>query len=143
MKRMFLPVIGILAVSAFLLFVLAQARAGEKQECSLASLHGTYGFTSTGFRVDTGPVANVGIFTFDGQGSLTQDLTNSRNGVISRGVHAKGTYTVSSNCRGSWEIVSSTSPTADFAINTREHEVMFIRTDEGSTITGILRKQAL
>lgn len=138
MKRMLFPIIGIVVAGAFLSGVMAKVDAGESHECTLASLEGSYGYTSTGTLVDIGPVGNVGLFTFDGQGNLTQQLTNSRNGVITR-AEWTGTYTVSSNCRGSWEITSGT--TADIVINADGNEVMFIRTNDGATITGILRKQ--
>jgi hypothetical protein len=126
--------IGILAASGALL-----VRADETHGCTLASLRGTYGYTSTGFVVDVGPVANAGKFTFDGRGHLTQDNTNVRNGVVRRGLHAEGTYTVAPDCRGSWE---TTTTASDFVINSGGNEVMFIRTDEGATVTGILHRQS-
>jgi hypothetical protein len=116
------------------------ARADEDHTCTLGSLEGPYGFISTGTLIAVGPIANVGVITFDGEGNLSQHLTNSRNGVIMP-VDVTGTYTVNPNCTGSWII--SNGNTADFVIVAGGREVMFIRTVPGTVITGILTKQSL
>src|SRR5882762_4804592 len=123
------------------------AQADEDHACALGSLEGLYGFISTGTLIGVrlvvnGPIANVGVITFDGEGNLSQHLTNSRNGVIMP-VDVTGTYTVNPNCTGSWTI--SNGNTADFVIVASGSEVMFIRTVPGTVITGILsllRKQS-
>ncbi len=128
------------------------AQADEDHTCTLGSLEGPYGFIQTGTLIGAGPIANpnlpianVGVITFDGEGNLSQHLTNSRNGVISP-VNVTGTYTVNPigesphNCTGSWTI--SNGNTADFVIVAGGSEVMFIRTVPGTVITGILTKQS-
>jgi len=128
------------------------AQADEDHACTLGSLEGLYGFISTGTLIGVRlvangpivnvPIANVGVITFDGEGNLSQHLTNSRNGVIMP-VDVTGTYTVNPNCTGSWTI--SNGNTADFVIVAGGSEVMFIRTVPGTVITGILsllRKQS-
>jgi len=117
----------------------ANAHADEDRTCALGSLEGPYGFISTGTLIAVGPIANVGVITFDGEGNLSQHLTNSRNGVIMP-VDVTGTYTVNPDCAGSWTI--SNGNTANFVIVAGGSEVLFIRTVPGTVITGILRKQS-
>ena len=134
---------GALAVVVIVLFlsVVPNAEASRDDACTLASLHGSYGFTSTGTLKITGfsgPVANVGVFTFDGEGNLSQDLTNIRDGMRNDLFNLAGTYTVNADCTGSW-VRGVTA--ANFVIVAGGREVMFIRTDPGATVTGLLRKQ--
>lgn len=132
---------GALTVVIIVLFlsVVPDAEVSAHHQCTLASLDGAYGFTSTGALVNVGPVANVGIFAFDGEGTFSQDFTNSRNGVITH-LSFTGTYTVNPNCTGSWAVPGG--PQVDFVIVAGGSEVLFIRTNSGATVTGILRKQS-
>ena len=67
---------------------------GEKdQQCSNATLHGSYGFHATG----TGFVA-VGRFVFDGNGGLTGKLFVRRPGTNIGPVEITGTYSVTPDC---------------------------------------------
>src|SRR5882762_11338851 len=53
----------------------------ENGSCSVATLNGAYGFFRTG-TVPGGPLAGVGIITFDGTGAVaTARQTTRRNGV--------------------------------------------------------------
>ena len=77
-----------------------------RQDCSLQSLKGCFGFTITGAlippNVFTGPLTGIALTNFDGHGSLTQVDTVSVNGfppIIGRS--AQGTYTVNPDCTGS------------------------------------------
>ena len=62
-----------------------------------ATLHGTYMTQGTGSFVGVGPMAAVGVWTFDGEGNSVLTMTVSVNGAISR-ASLSGTYTVKSNC---------------------------------------------
>src|SRR5260370_42169287 len=68
--------------------------------CTVASLHGSYGYFLSGPLIGLGPVAAVGIVTLDGARGLSAQDTVSNNGVIS---HRNGpcTYSMNSNCKGS------------------------------------------
>ena len=67
---------------------------GEKdQQCSNATLHGSYGFHATG----TGFVA-IGRFVFDGNGGLTGKLFVRRPGTNIGPVEITGTYSVTPDC---------------------------------------------
>ena len=67
---------------------------GEKdQQCSNATLHGSYGFHATG----TGFVA-IGRFVFDGNGGLTGKLFVRRPGTNIGPLEITGTYSVTPDC---------------------------------------------
>jgi len=74
MKRM-IASITLLTISVAVLIVLGTARkaTAERQSgCSNATLRGSYGIHATGAALSgplAGPVAFVGVFTFDGRGS--------------------------------------------------------------------------
>lgn len=101
-----------LAVSATLVFVVASwkhaAPAVHAQGgCSLATLMGNYGFTSSGFTTPNHsvkgtevPFAVVGGGNFDGAGNFSINYTLAIRGGISQGLTTSGTYTVNSDCTG-------------------------------------------
>jgi hypothetical protein len=74
--------------------------------CSVASLRGTYAFRRTGTNTDLGgPVAQIGIDVFDGNG--TRGLvrtTRSTNGTIEDWTNfpPSGSYTIRRDCTGSF-----------------------------------------
>jgi hypothetical protein len=73
--------------------------AGDGDICSVASLHGGYGFVRSGVST-AGPLAGVGLVSYDGAGNWTSTETLSRNGTFSFDVASSGTYTVSATCAG-------------------------------------------
>jgi hypothetical protein len=74
----------------------AQAASGK---CSLSKLAGTYGLTTTGSIPSIGPVAAVGLITFDASGNISGTQTRSLNGDIADETFT-GTATVNSDCSG-------------------------------------------
>ena len=106
--------------------------------CTLASLNGPYGFTGTGTINGEGPVASVGTFTFDGEGIIVGHFSQSRNGNLNH-QSPTGTYTVNSNCTGSWTL--SNGSEVDFVIVAGGDELMWVRTDPGVVITAVGKKQ--
>jgi hypothetical protein len=96
------------------------SRAVKAQEatgfrCTDATLSGRYALRGDGF-VPGGPppapmvpFAVVSLMTLDGSGSLSNDVTVSRNGVISRNVDP-GIYTVNEDCTGTMTINISEPP---------------------------------
>ena len=80
---------------------LSQAQA---QPCSNASLNGTYGFHAFATVVSPGSPgttrAIMGVFTMDGRGNLTGNVSVNNNGtVLGPGTFA-GTYIVNADCTG-------------------------------------------
>lgn len=86
-----------------------KAQEAKGFRCSDATLRGRYALRGDGF-VPGGPppapmvpFAVVSLMTLDGTGSLSNDVTVSRNGVITRNVDP-GTYTVDEDCTGTMTI---------------------------------------
>jgi hypothetical protein len=81
--------------------VISQAQA---QQCSNASLKGTYGFHAFATIVSPGspgtPRAIIGVFTLDGRGNWTANLTLDDNGTIMPRPNEGGTYVVNADCTG-------------------------------------------
>jgi hypothetical protein len=77
---------------------------GGNQQCSNASLQGTYGFQAFATVVSPGspgtPRALMGVFTLDGHGGWTANLTLDDNGTILSRPNEGGTYIVNADCTG-------------------------------------------
>jgi len=119
----------------------AHAQSDDQQSdftCTLQTLAGTYGFTGTGTKPGVGPVASVGTFTFDGAGNVSNHFTQSNNGVITLQISRTGTYTVATDCTGSWALLDG--QTANLVILGKGNELMWIRTNPGFVITAIAKK---
>ena len=82
----------------------AQDAAGTgTATCSVATLRGTYLFTSNGFNVGgkfDGPFAAAGYNVLDGRGRLKTIVSYSLNGKIGRFKRVAGRYTVNADCTG-------------------------------------------
>ena len=144
-------VIGFLAVSMFgAQNVVAQEQSRKVKECSNATLHGSFGYTSTGTLLPSyvpppfaGPFAEVGRQTFDGNGDTEATATLSANGNINQ-VTIQGTYTVNPDCTGSMTLnVSPLDATvqADFVIDDDGAELRVIGTDSGVVESRVYKKQ--
>ena len=126
--------------------VATTARAGD-QECSDATVKGTFAYTSTGFITSppdlAGPFASVGTQTFDGNGGTTAAAWVSQNGTILP-VTITGTYTVDPDCTGTFTVeIAPVGITAHvfFAIDENGAEFRALQTDPGIVVTGIARRQ--
>src|SRR5215470_915468 len=112
MKRRIASVTWVLAFTlAFVLGIGLTAEAQEGRECSNASLHGSFGFTSSGTLnalppPSAGPFGEIGRQTFDGQGNTDGTATLSANGNVRR-VSWQGTYVVNPDCTGSMTLLVS------------------------------------
>ena len=78
-------------------------RVHAQEGCSVATLQGAYGFYRTG-TTPVGPLAAVGIATFDGQGNTSARQTIRKNGVTTSDLFADppllGLYQVDADCAG-------------------------------------------
>jgi hypothetical protein len=77
----------------------------QAQPCSNASLKGTYGFQAFGAAVVSPgspgtPRAVIGIFTLDGLGKYTANVTVNNNGTVTNTGNQAGTYSVNADCTG-------------------------------------------
>ena len=150
MKRTIAPAtLVIVFATLFALGIVPTAQAGEHKECSEASLHGSFGFTSTGTLLalpppKAGPFAEIGRQTFDGRGNTDATATLSTNGNIVKGVTAQGTYAVNPDCTGSMTIYVlpfGSTVTLDFVIDDDGRELRAIVTGAGSIESRVYKKQ--
>lgn len=140
----------VIIATVFVLGVAPKAWAWEDKECSNATLHGSFGYTSTGTLLPSyvpppfaGPFGEVGRQTFDGKGHTDATATLSANGNI-QPVTIQGTYTVNSDCTGSMTLnVSPLDATvhAYFVIDDDGTELRAIGTDSGLVETRVYKKQ--
>jgi hypothetical protein len=140
-------------LSMFAGFALAQEPANKVKECSLTTLQGSFGYTSTGTLLDSfvpapyaGPFAEVGRQTFDGKGNTNATATISSNGNIQQQATIQGTYTVNANCTGSmtlYIVQFQTTVHADFVVDQDGAEIRAIGTDAGVIESRVYRKQFL
>ncbi len=87
-------------VVTLVLGIVPAAQAGA-HKCSLATVAGTSGFTTTGSIPGIGPVAAVGLLTIDKSGNISGSQTRSLNGDIADETIA-GTATVNPDCTGTF-----------------------------------------
>ena len=127
---------------AFVLGIGLTVEAQEHRECSVASLHGGFGFTSSGTLnalppPSAGPFGEIGRQTFDGHGNTDGTATLTANGNLRR-VTWQGTYVVNPDCTGFMTLfVSPLGATVnlDFVIDDNGAELRAIAT--GPTGTGV------
>ena len=90
--------------------VICAANPAAAQMCSNQTVKGSYGYTVTGTIVTSqgplvaGPFAAVGRITFDGVGGVQTVRSLSDNGFILQNDAGTGTYSMHSNCTGSFNI---------------------------------------
>jgi hypothetical protein len=136
MKR----IIAVIAASVCVVGSTAAASAEEQQHaiCTVADLRGTYSFQRTG-TTPQGPLAAVGIATFDGSGFFSVTQTTNRNGVITQGGF-DGTYEVNADCSGRWLSLDGQTVTAYFVLVDDGDEMFFLSSAAGNTISGVSKR---
>ncbi len=123
---------GMLSRSAY-----AQAMNG----CTNATLHGTYAFHITGQILApaavAGPVSGVALTTFDGFGGLTQIDNVVHNGIVpvEEWRPATGSYSVNSDCTGTFTFNPMPTNPADAGPSLRVH---FAITNLGAQILTVV-----
>jgi hypothetical protein len=146
--------VTLMVLSAAVLVVGATPRdATAKSGCTISSLRGSYGVKGTGTVVSgplQGPVAFVGIITFDGAGELSGSLSSRLNTATGPTTAIKGpiigTYTVNEDCSAedTWtNPVTGASNTHEIIIVDKGEEFLFLVTTPGSPgiVSGVGRKQ--
>jgi hypothetical protein len=143
------PTIAVVLATVFVLGIVTSAQAREHKECSIASLEGSFGFTSIGTLVGlppplAGPFAEVGRQTFDGKGNTDAPATASVNGNIKK-LTLHGTYVVSPDCTGAMTLFVfelGGSFDADFVIDDDGEELrVLVHVAPGSVESREYRKQ--
>jgi hypothetical protein len=100
MKRSLRPAsFAILLLSTLFVSVAAPAQSQSPRHGSNASVIGRWGFTTEGTILGVGPLAAVGVISFDAQGNLSGKQTRSLNGLVAEET-LSGTYTVNADGTG-------------------------------------------
>jgi hypothetical protein len=115
--------------------------------CSDATLNGTYALTFSGFTTrgpvpaainNFTPVAGGGLVTFDGHGNVSTSETVSVGGLISP-VDVPGTYTVNSDCTGTF--ITTPNAQLNLVILRNGKEIQAVNTVPGNVILDNFIKQ--
>ena len=141
MKRMLSALLTLAAAAALVPAVHAQ--------CTNATLTGNYAMIWSGFTTKKAPMGNevpwagVGVVTFDGAGNVSAGYTTAINGAIYTAQTGAGTYTVNSDCTGSFAITSgdAAGTTANLVILGGGVEVFGVVTQPANTLSFDLKKQ--
>lgn len=134
---------------------IANASAHEDDDssvpvCSLETIRGSYGISTTGsivFAGPVGPVADVGVITFDGNSGASQTTTVSLNGmIIPNRTSLSGSYVVNPDCTGdiSLTLPGPTGPitsTSHMVIVNHGKELRTIVTGAGRVLAGTAERQ--
>ncbi len=116
------------------------AQEVDLRGCSAATLNGTYALTFSGFSTrgpvpaainNFTPVAGGGLVTFDGNGNLSASETVSVGGLISP-VNVPGTYTVDSDCTGTF--ITTPNAHLNLVILRNGKEILAVNTVPGNVI---------
>ena len=116
------------------------------QACSAATLNGRYGLTFSGFTTNGAvpapitafiPIIGGGLVNFDGNGNLSASETVSLGGLILP-VNVPGTYTVNSDCTGSF---TTSRAHLNLVIVRNGREILAVNTDHGNTVLDTFVKQ--
>lgn len=98
--KTFIPLLVLVGV-----FGVGAAPEAQAQQCSNATIRGSYGFHAFATVVSPGssgtPRSIIGLFTMDGRGSWTTVLIINDNGVVSQRPDS-GTYVVNADCTGTF-----------------------------------------
>jgi hypothetical protein len=115
----------------------------ENGSCSVATLNGAYGFFRTG-TVPGGPLAGVGIITFDGTGAVaTARQTTRRNGVTTADLFASpplvGPYEVDPDCAARFFLPDG-SVFVHAVVVDEGNELFIVSLSDANTVYGVMKK---
>ena len=128
---------------AILSAVFSGSIAEGKNVCSNATLKGTYGLHATGTVTGIGDFAAVGLFTFDGKGSLTGKLFIRVNGSNIEPPVFTGTYSVSPDCTVTdhWGAPINSTHLSIIVNDGKGYVILNNTPGSGDTISGEAKKQ--
>jgi hypothetical protein len=122
----------------------------SSRACSLETIEGSYGTSTTGSIVSAGPVgpvADVGVIAFDGDGGVSQTTTVSLNGMIMPNrTSISGSYVVNPDCTGDFSLTlpgpaGPITSTSHFVIVDNGEELQTINTGAGRVLAGDAKRQ--
>lgn len=148
MKRIKTLTIALVTATAFLgAAVLSGPAAGAKLRaeddepelgCTDRTLKGTYGFFRSG-TTSQGPLAAVGIATYDGNGFSHAVQTISRNGVFTENVVVDAPYRVNADCTAELLTLDG-RVTGRFAIVDSGREYYLLSMSPGNAVVGTAKR---
>lgn len=107
-------------------------------DCTVATLHGPYGISTTGSISGTGALAVAGIIVFDGAGGATSNVMANINGTAFP-ASPTATYTVDSDCTATIHLADG--ETLFGAIVNNGRELQFINATPGFLGAGGVAKK--
>ncbi|MBV9073854.1 MAG: hypothetical protein JOZ10_09500 [Acidobacteria bacterium] len=114
----------------------------ESAVCSVATLNGSYGFFRTGATA-VGPLAAVGIVTFDGNGASAARQTIRKNGVTTSDLFvnppAEGPYEVDADCAARF-LNPDGSVISHAVIVDGGNELFILSLSNGNSVYGVMKK---
>ena len=122
----------------------------SSRACSSETIEGSYGISTTGFIVfggPVGPVADVGVITFDGNSGASQVSTVSLNGAIIRDrTSLSGSYMVKPDCTAEVSLMlpgpaGPIKSTSFVVIVNHGKELRTIVTGDGRVLSGTAERQ--
>jgi hypothetical protein len=121
----------------------AEDREREREGCSNATLHGSYGLHASGTLPGGAPVAAVGRFTFDGAGNLTAKLFVRAAGNNAEPPQFTGTYSVSPDCTmtDTWGPPINSTHAAVIVDHGKGYVILSNTVASGETISGEAKRQ--
>lgn len=151
MKRVFVSMI-LGGIIASLIFAGVASRGGRpslvskvhaQEGCSVATLHGAYGFYRTG-TTSVGPLAAVGIATFDGTGAFSSAIqTIRKNGVTLSDLFTTpagvGPYEVHADC-GLKLLNSDGSVIGHGVVVDGGKELFILSLSDANSVYGVMKK---
>ena len=133
-----------LVVAFATLFILATVPGAQAREnCSNATLNGSYGLHASGSVIGVGDFAAIGRFTFDGKGNLTGKLFSNTAGNYNESPEFMGTYSVSPNCivMDTWGPPINTTHLSVIVDEGKGYVILNDTSGSGDTISGEAKKQ--
>ena len=126
-----------LLIGAMSLATNAQA---EHKGCSVASLNGSFGFYRTG-STSAGPLAALGMFTFDGKGTVSGSQSISRNGTFQYDVViAPAPYMVNADCSGKLVAPDRVTEIGRLVVTDDGNGLYILSESNGNAVYGVGRK---
>jgi hypothetical protein len=137
-----LPILAIGAPVGETIHAIA-SRAQDKETCSDATLHGSYGLHATGTEPGGEPIHVVGRFTFDGKGNLTGKLFVRVAGNNMEPPEFTGTYEVSPECivTDTWGAPINSTHVSVIVDEGKGYSILNNTVGSGETISAEARRQ--
>jgi hypothetical protein len=105
--------------------------------CSNSSLRGSFGFQFNGTVLGVGPIAGVGVNTYDGVGSYTGTQTVNINGFPVPNQPTSGTYSVNADCTGTQTVSFPGGQVVHLAFVLVGKQAYGLQMDPGVVLTNI------